>query len=128
MSLGPTDTRQTPAFAAGRGKGAATSVSPWPFPVPPRVPRIAAGFTCERRSARFVLPAAGSLEPALLLGQAGGLHAVARPELLDRGGEVVAHGALREGEGGRDVANRRPVGGGREHVALPLRQGVAALA
>ena len=36
-----------------------------------------------------------SLQPALPLGETCRLHAVAHAQLLDRGGEVIAHGALR---------------------------------
>src|SRR2546428_8718385 len=72
------------------------------------------------------------LEPALLLGDAGGLGAVARADLLDRGREMVPHGPLGQGEGGGDVrdglaARRRgqnlTLAGGQRALAFGQRRG-----
>src|SRR3712207_6614278 len=68
------------------------------------------------------------LEPTLAFGAACRFDPVARPELLYRGGEVVAHGALRKVELGRHVAYGRAVRGGPQHVPPALREGVAAFA
>src|SRR5918995_6456756 len=66
------------------------------------------------------------LQPPFSFGETRCLHPVARPELLDRGGEVVAHGAFGEVELGRYVLDGRPVRRGGEHLALaPGERGLA---
>lgn len=72
-----------------------------PFPVSestslPVSPRMGFETMCSSgpRFARSIWSAADSLEQVLPLGQACRLHAVAAPELLDRGGKAVAHGTL----------------------------------
>src|SRR5260221_12436816 len=56
---------------------------------------------CPTRAAR------GPLEPSPLLGDAGGLHAVARAELLNGGREGIAHGPLGEIEAAADTGAAR---------------------
>src|SRR5438309_9461964 len=68
-----------------------------------------------------------NLEPSLLLRDAHGLQPVARVELLDRRGEVVADGPLGEKQALGHLGDAGSVGRGDEHLGLPLRERAVAL-
>src|SRR5262249_49463506 len=80
----------------------------------------------RKQAARFIGRSA-PLEPPSLGGDRDRLTAVARPELADRGAEVVAHSTLREVERGRDGRGGVVASGGGKHVLLAGRQRALAL-
>src|SRR5712692_11071826 len=67
------------------------------------------------------------LEPALLLGDARRLGAVARPDLLHRRRQMVANGALGERQRNRDVGDGIAGMRSREDLALTRRERALAL-
>src|SRR5690625_4151333 len=69
-------------------------------------------------------PAAGPRsEPAVVGGGPHGLRTAGHAQLADRGGDVVAHGALGQEQGAGDLSGGGAAGGDLQHLGLLRRQG-----
>src|SRR5262249_16108589 len=68
------------------------------------------------------------LQPAFLLGSSGGFESISSADLLDGDREMISGGTLGDRQPLGDVGDGRATRGGGEHVALPRRQRVVAVA